>query len=54
MLAKGHSLAESVKIANAAASIAIQHSLNGVPQCPTYDEAVALVTKALKDAEHAD
>lgn len=39
MLAKGHSLAESVKIANAAASIAIQHSLNGVPQCPDYDEA---------------
>lgn len=43
MLAKGHSLAESVKIANAAASIAIQHSLNGVPQCPDYDEAIALI-----------
>ena len=43
MLAKGHSLAESVKIANAAASIAIQRSLNGVPQCPDYDEAIALI-----------
>ena len=43
MLAEGHSLAESVKIANAAASIAIQHSVNGVPQCPDYDEAIALI-----------
>ena len=33
----------STKIANAAASIAIQHSLNGVPQCPDYDEAIALI-----------
>ncbi len=44
----------AVQIANAAASIAITKGINGVPQCPTYDEAVALVTKALKDAEHAD
>ena len=43
MLAKGHSLGEATKFANAAASIAIRHSVNGVPMCPDYDEAVALL-----------
>lgn len=54
LLANGWNLESAVQIANAAASLAIRKGINGVPQCPTYDEAVALVTKALKDAEHAD
>lgn len=40
MLAKGWSLSDAVQIANAAASLAIQHNVAGVPVCPTYEEAV--------------
>lgn len=42
MLAKGWSLADSVRIANAAASLAIQHNDGGVPVCPSYEETMAL------------
>lgn len=42
MLAKGWSLVDAVRIANAAASLAIQRNEGGVPVCPSYDDAVAL------------
>ena len=42
-LMDGQDLKNCCRYANAAASIAIQHSLNGVPQCPDYDEAIALI-----------
>ncbi|TPF92070.1 sugar kinase [Bifidobacterium sp. UTBIF-68] len=45
MLARGHGLPESVNIANAATSIAISRSVNGIPQCPEYDEAMTLLKK---------
>ena len=41
MLAQGWQLTDAVRIANAAASLAIQHHHGGVPVCPGYDEAVA-------------
>lgn len=41
MLARGWELTDAVRIANAAASLAIQHNHAGVPVCPSYDEAVA-------------
>ncbi|KAB8288703.1 sugar kinase [Bifidobacterium ramosum] len=43
MLARGWSLTDAVRIANAAASLAIQRSVNGVPNCPDYETAIALV-----------
>ena len=43
MLAKGWSLPDAVRIANAAASLAIQHNDYGVPVCPSYQEAMALL-----------
>lgn len=43
MLAEGRGLAEAVKVANAATSVAIARSVNGIPQCPDYDEAVELL-----------
>ena len=43
MLAKGWSLPDAVRIANAAASLAIQHNDHGVPVCPSYQEAMALL-----------
>ncbi|WP_300766366.1 PfkB family carbohydrate kinase [uncultured Bifidobacterium sp.] len=42
MIAQGWSLLDAVRIANAAASLAIQHSSSGIPQCPKRDEAIAL------------
>ncbi len=42
MLAQGWSLVDAVRIANAAASLAIEHSIGGVPDCPDRDAAVAL------------
>ena len=42
MLAQGWSLIDSVRIANAAASLAIAHSRGGVPQCPGRDDALTL------------
>lgn len=44
MLAKGHALEAAVRIANAASSLAIQRNRNGVPICPDYDEAAALLS----------
>lgn len=44
MLAKGWELADAVQIANAAASLAIQGNIDGVPVCPTYEEAVRFAT----------
>ena len=46
MLARGWSLTDAVQIANAAASLAIQRSISGVPDCPTYDEAIAKVEES--------
>ncbi|MBT1163970.1 PfkB family carbohydrate kinase [Bifidobacterium felsineum] len=43
MLAEGRDLTDAVKLANAATSIAISRSRNGIPQCPDYDEALALL-----------
>lgn len=43
MLARGWSLIDAVQIANAAASLAIQRSIGGVPSCPSYTDAIALV-----------
>lgn len=45
LLALGWSLRDAVQIANAAASLAIQRSVNGVPDCPGFDEAIALVER---------
>ena len=42
MLAQGWSLIDSVRIANAAASLAIAHSRGGVPQCPGRNDALTL------------
>ncbi|KAB5607171.1 sugar kinase [Bifidobacterium jacchi] len=42
MLARGWSLVDAVNIANAAASLAIQRSVHGVPDCPSYTDALAL------------
>ncbi len=36
-----------MQIANAAASLAIEHNHAGIPFCPTYDEAAKLVSDAL-------
>ena len=43
MLAKGWSLTDAVRIANAAASLAIRNSDYGVPVCPSYRETMALL-----------
>lgn len=43
MLARGWSLVDAVRIANAAASLSIQRAINGVPNCPNYEDAIALV-----------
>lgn len=43
MLAKGWSLTDAVRIANAAASLAIRNSDYGVPVCPSYQETMALL-----------
>ncbi|MUH59538.1 PfkB family carbohydrate kinase [Bifidobacterium canis] len=49
LLANGWNLESAVQIANAAASLAISKNINGVPQCPTFDEAAELVKKALAE-----
>ncbi|MCH9277216.1 PfkB family carbohydrate kinase [Bifidobacterium amazonense] len=46
MLARGWSLVDAVRIANAASSLAIQRSVNGVPNCPTYEETIAKIDAA--------
>ncbi|QOL33159.1 sugar kinase [Bifidobacterium eulemuris] len=42
MLVKGWGLCDATRIANAAASLAIQNNVDGVPVAPSYDEAIAL------------
>ncbi|KAB8291034.1 PfkB family carbohydrate kinase [Bifidobacterium avesanii] len=42
----GDSLVDAVRLANAAASLAILHNVRGVPVCPSYAEAAALMRKA--------
>lgn len=46
LLAEGWSLVDSVRIANAAASLAIQNNIDGVPNCPSYAQAMELVNAA--------
>lgn len=43
MLATGRSLVEATQVANAAASLSIEHSENGIPVPPARDEVLALV-----------
>lgn len=45
MLAAGRTLVEATRVANAAASLSIEHSENGVPVPPTRDEVMALVER---------
>ena len=45
-LAAGERLVDAVRLANAAASIAIQRSVRGVPVCPSYAEALMKVNEA--------
>lgn len=48
MLTKGWSLPDAVQIANAAASLAIQHNVNGIPVCPGYEEALAFANAGVE------
>lgn len=43
MLAQGQSLVEATRVANAASSLAIEHSRNGIPVPPFRDEVVTLL-----------
>ena len=45
MLAVGKSLVEATRVANAAASLSIEHSENGIPVPPARDEVLALVER---------
>ncbi|MBM6705583.1 sugar kinase [Bifidobacterium pullorum subsp. saeculare] len=45
MLAAGRSLVEATQVANAAASLSIEHSENGIPVPPARDEVLALVAR---------
>ena len=45
MLAVGRSLVEATRVANAAASLSIEHSENGIPVPPARDEVLALVER---------
>ena len=49
LLAEGWDLEASVQIADAAAALAVAHSVNGVPVCPGYDEATAVIKEQLAD-----
>ena len=53
LIARGWSLVDAVKIANAAASLGIQRSINGVPDCPGYDEVIAKLEEDETPAEAA-
>lgn len=48
LLAEGWALEDAVQIANAAASLAIANNHNGIPVCPPFEEARALVEQSLK------
>ena len=45
MLAAGRSLVEATQVANAAASLSIEHSENGIPVPPTRDEVLELIAR---------
>ena len=45
MLAVGKSLVEATRVANAAASLSIEHSENGIPVPPTRDEVLELIAR---------
>ena len=45
MLAAGRSLVEATQVANAAASLSIEHSENGIPVPPARDEVMKLVNQ---------
>ena len=45
MLAVGRSLVEATQVANAAASLSIEHSENGIPVPPTRDEVLELIAR---------
>lgn len=45
MLVAGKSLAEATRVANAAASLSIEHSENGIPVPPTRDEVLELIAR---------
>ena len=48
MLAAGRSLVEATQVANAAASLSIEHSENGIPVPPARDEVLALVARTVE------
>lgn len=54
MLAKGWELPEAVQLANAAASLAIQHNVNGVPVCPAYEETVRFAAEESESAAKSE
>lgn len=45
MLAAGRSLVEATQVANAAASLSIEHSENGIPVPPARDEVLELIAR---------
>ena len=49
MLANGWDLVDAVQLANAAASLAIQRNVNGVPVCPAYEETVEYADAAASE-----
>lgn len=49
LLAEGWDLEASVQIANAAAALSIAHNVDGVPVCPSYDEATAFIKERLAE-----
>ena len=51
MLAQGWSLFDAVRIANAAASIAISNNNAGVPDCPPVEDAIALIKQHEGDTD---
>lgn len=51
MLAQGWSMPDAARIANAAASLAIDHNIAGIPNCPSKEEALALLEDADKPAD---
>lgn len=54
MLAKGWGLEDATRIANAAAALAIQRNVNGVPVAPSYEEALALANGEESEEASAD
>ncbi|MBW3087438.1 sugar kinase [Bifidobacterium sp. 82T24] len=51
MLARGASLTEAVRVANAASALAVERAdgnLGGEPECPNYEEALSLANRELR------